>query len=51
MASGTGLLDQHTRQWDPEVLAAVHVERERLSPLVNLPAGAYSFEPDQPLGY
>lgn len=37
MASATGLFDQHTRTWDPAVLAAIPVEAERLSPLSDAP--------------
>ena len=37
MASGSGLLDQHTRAWDPAVLAAVPVEPARLAPLSDAP--------------
>jgi gluconokinase len=37
MASGSGLLDQHTRAWDPAVLAAVPVEPARLAPLADAP--------------
>src|SRR5262249_34670274 len=37
MASATGLFDQHTRTWDPEVLAAVPVEPERLGLLSDKP--------------
>jgi gluconokinase len=33
MASGTGLLNQHTLRWDEEILAAIGVAPERLSPL------------------
>ncbi len=36
MASGTGLLDVHTTQWDPEVLEVCGIDAERLSPLVDL---------------
>ena len=36
MASGTGLLDQHTCKWDEELLGAVSVERERLSTITPL---------------
>lgn len=35
MASGTGLLNQHTADWDSELLAALPLERERLSPLTD----------------
>lgn len=35
MASGTGLLDQHTRQWDPEVLRTVSLSPDQLSPLTD----------------
>lgn len=35
MASGTGLLDQHRRDWDDELLAALPIRREQLSPLVS----------------
>jgi gluconokinase len=37
MASATGLFDQHARTWDPEVLAAVPVEPERLGLLSDKP--------------
>ena len=36
MASGTGLLNQHTRDWDDGVLAALPIERDQLSPIVDL---------------
>ncbi len=36
MASGTGLLDQNRLDWDGELLAALGVDREQLSPLVDL---------------
>ncbi|MGH2617920.1 MAG: gluconokinase, partial [Thermomicrobiales bacterium] len=36
MASGTGLLDVHTMQWDAEMLAASGLSPECLSPLVDL---------------
>lgn len=36
MASGTGLLDQHTCDWDDEVLGAVGVAPERLGALTSL---------------
>lgn len=43
MASGTGLLDVHTRDWDAELLEVVGVGRERLGRLTPLqPAGAAS---------
>lgn len=35
MASGTGLLDQHRRTWDDEVLAALPIRAEQLSPLTS----------------
>jgi gluconokinase len=34
MASATGLLDQHTRTWDSEVLDALDLAPDRLSPIV-----------------
>jgi gluconokinase len=37
MASGTGLVDQHTCTWDPEVLAAVPVDPSRLAPIGDAP--------------
>jgi gluconokinase len=37
MASATGLFDQHTRTWDPAVLAAVPVDAARLAPLGDAP--------------
>jgi gluconokinase len=36
MASGTGLLDIHTTDWDPEMLSISDVSAQRLSPLVDL---------------
>ena len=36
MASGTGLLDVHTLDWDAEILAAAGIDSRRLSPLVDL---------------
>jgi gluconokinase len=36
MASGTGLLDQHTCEWDEELLDALSVKREQLSPITPL---------------
>lgn len=33
MASGTGLLDQHTCEWDAEILAAVGLDPELLPPI------------------
>ncbi len=35
MASGTGLLNQETLDWDEETLNAIGISREQLSPLVN----------------
>jgi len=35
MASGTGLLDQNRRDWDPEVLDAAGISPELLSPLAD----------------
>lgn len=40
MASGTGLFDQNSCQWDPEVLCVLNLEPSRLSPLADF---------DQPL--
>ena len=40
MASGTGLLDQHTLDWDPEILRAACIGAEQLSPLVDLDCAA-----------
>ncbi len=37
MASATGLLDVHALRWDPEVLAAVSVRPDQLSPLGDAP--------------
>ncbi|HZR97675.1 MAG TPA: gluconokinase [Chloroflexota bacterium] len=37
MASGTGLLDQHTLSWDAEVLAAIPLDAARLAPLADTP--------------
>jgi gluconokinase len=39
MASGTGLLNQHSRDWDREILAALEIGQEMLSPL-NTPGKA-----------
>ena len=36
MASGTGLLDQHTCDWDPELLSALRLDRKLLGELVPL---------------
>jgi gluconokinase len=38
MASGTGLLNLNDRRWDREVLAALPIEEEQLSPLGDLDA-------------
>jgi gluconokinase len=38
MASGTGLLDQHTRRWDPPTLDALALAADRLGPIVDLDA-------------
>jgi gluconokinase len=35
MASGTGLLDQNEAAWDPELLAALPIHAEQLSPLAD----------------
>jgi gluconokinase len=40
MASGTGLFDQNLCQWDPEILSALNLEPNQLSPLADF---------DQPL--
>lgn len=40
MASGTGLLDQRTRQWDPEALALAGVHPDALPGLADTPAAA-----------
>lgn len=37
MASGSGLLDQHRRAWDEEVLRAIPLDARRLSPLDDAP--------------
>jgi gluconokinase len=37
MASGTGLLDQHTCAWDAEVLAAIPLDASTLAPLSEAP--------------
>jgi gluconokinase len=36
MASGTGLLNQHTCQWDDELLSALRLDPRQLNPLVSL---------------
>ena len=36
MASGTGLLDQHTLDWDAELLELIGVDRARMSPIIPL---------------
>jgi gluconokinase len=38
-ASGTGLLDVRTREWDDELLEAIRLDRELLPPLSDEPAG------------
>jgi gluconokinase len=38
MASGTGLMDQHTAQWDPGLLAACEVDAATLPPIDDTPA-------------
>jgi gluconokinase len=38
MASGTGLLDQNRRDWDDEVLEALPIDRQQLSPLGDVDA-------------
>ena len=40
MASGTGLLDQHTRTWDAGLLAALPLNPAQLSPLVADPGSS-----------
>jgi gluconokinase len=45
MASGTGLLNQHTLDWDVELLAVLGVDRERLGPIVPLTETARSRRP------
>ena len=42
MASGTGLLNQHTCTWDEEVLAAIPVSASLLSPLNDAPVHGLS---------
>lgn len=37
MASGTGLLDLHADDWDPEMLAAAGIDADHLSPLSDAP--------------
>jgi gluconokinase len=44
MASGTGLLDQHRRTWDAEVLDALPVEVGQLSPISDEPASGLAGE-------
>jgi gluconokinase len=39
MASGTGLLDVHSRTWDGELLDALGLEAERLAPVSDDPLG------------
>src|SRR5205085_11416531 len=34
MASGTGLLDQHSGDWDGELLRELGIDRDRLGPLM-----------------
>lgn len=46
MASGTGLFDQNRLDWDDEVLAALGVDREQLSPLVDLDSPARGLRPE-----
>jgi len=46
MASGTGLLDVHRCEWDPEVLAALGLTPGHLSPLVDLDAPFHGLRPD-----
>lgn len=45
MASGTGLLDQHTCDWDPEMLAAAGVDSGKLSPIDGHPGGVMGLRP------
>jgi gluconokinase len=40
MASGTGLLNQHTVDWDHELLEFLHIDREHLNALTRLDATA-----------
>lgn len=46
MASGTGLLDLRRRAWDAEMLEAVGVAEEALSPLVDADAPALPLRPE-----
>jgi gluconokinase len=41
MASGTGLLNQHTQDWDADLLAALPLDRRQLSPI----AGSEAYRP------
>jgi len=40
MASGTGLLDVHRCDWDPEILRAISLDPARLAPLIDLDKAA-----------
>lgn len=46
MASGTGLLNQHDRQWDEPMLRALELDAGRLSPLGDLDRPAKGLEGD-----
>lgn len=46
MASGTGLLDQHTCDWDDEVLGAAGIDRASLSSIDAHPSGVRGLRPE-----
>ena len=46
MASGTGMFDQERCEWDAEVLAAVGVNPDRLSPIVDLDSPVAGLVPE-----
>ncbi|MCS6775301.1 MAG: gluconokinase [Chloroherpetonaceae bacterium] len=46
MASGTGLLDQETCQWDCQMLEALGLTPEQFSPIIDLSHTVYGLAPD-----
>ncbi|HET8648728.1 MAG TPA: gluconokinase, partial [Gemmatimonadales bacterium] len=46
MASGTGLLDQRSLEWDDELLAAARISAEQLFPLADLDDTARGLQPE-----
>lgn len=46
MASGTGLLNMHTRAWDTRLLESLHISPSQLAPLGDLPATLQGLTPE-----